>query len=142
MRKNKKEEEDGRGLYVLVDGRDNSVTLSRGLYSLLERKHLRQGKGKKAVALVFRAGEDYAFTVNPELPEGAQVQLCEVQYNPLYKQVGFETLCPTVNRIAYDYGVPYDRQVRLDVVPRKAGSTEYYAMLNPIKNGNDGTEED
>ena len=42
-------------------------------------------------------------------------QLCQIQYNGKYRCIGFETLCPSVGRILYEYGLPALRPVKLSV---------------------------
>lgn len=89
-----------RRLHAVLDGRDNSVTLSKRLYKHIEH-NLRQGK-----VFVFRAGDEYAFTLNiPDEP----TQVSDIQYNGKYKTIGFESLCPTVNQILYDYCLPFGK---------------------------------
>ncbi len=107
-----------RSLYVIMDPRDNSVTLSRGLFDLMDVMNQEEAK-----VFMFSCTEEspsgitkiyYAFCLNPQLSE--PTQLCDIQYNSKYRSIGFETLCPTVNRILYDYGLP-THKVKLSVEP-------------------------
>jgi hypothetical protein len=104
---------------VVLDSSDNSVTLSRRLYRHIEH-NLRQGK-----VFVFRAGNEYGFTLNlPTEP----TQVNDLQYNIKYKSVGFETLCPTVNRILYDYNLPLGKhRLRVTHNPK----FDYYIIHQP-----------
>ncbi len=101
---------ESRTLYVLADPRDNSITLSRGLY-----RHIRRSITDRADVFVFRANGSgcYGFTINP--PFDTPTVFGTIQYNSRHKCVGFESLCPTVNRIAYDYGLSCDSPSKLAV---------------------------
>lgn len=115
-------------LYVLADPSDNSMTLSRKLFG-----HIRENADGEGVAkvLVFSVSEDgYAFIVNPKIDQ--KTQMCDIQYNSKHKCIGFETLCPTVGRIFYDYGLPSDRLIRLSVcVNRTVNNEIYYQIQKP-----------
>ena len=133
-------------LYVICDARDNSVTLSRALFDMMDVMNQEQAK-----VLVFRLCNTtergdirqpytlYAFTLNPELGE-QQTQLCDIQYNSKHRSIGFESLCPTVNRIFYDYGIPTGTDVvRLSVETGETHGIPYYIILPPINNDNSTT---
>ena len=127
-----------RGMYVIMDARDNSVTFSKRLF-----KHLNVFEKDEANIYVFRlcnqvveegsnrTGAIYAFMLNP--PFTQETQLGAIQYNAKHKCIGFESLCPTVNRIFYDYGIPADKHiVKLDVIPSQDTHTDpYYIILPP-----------
>lgn len=127
-----------RYLYVIMDPRDNSVTLSRGLFDLMDI--MNQEEAKVFVFAINNTSTsgivktDYAFTLNPKLDE--PTQLCDIQYNSKYRTIGFETLCPTVNRILYDYALPIHK-VKLTVAPCKTcpdvdgECITYYNILRP-----------
>lgn len=124
-----------RSLYVIVDPADNSVTLSHGLFDHMDVMHQEQAK-----VFVFRlcnvatdnkdlSGALYAFTLNPEIKQ--PTQLCDIQYNSKYRTIGFETLCPTVNRILYDYALPKCK-TKLSVEPSCVhDSMNIYIILPP-----------
>lgn len=127
-------------LYVICDARDNSITISRALFDMMDVMNQEQAK-----VLVFRLcsavveqdskwnGNVYAFTLNPELGE-QQTQLCDIQYNGKHRSIGFESLCPTVNRIFYDYGIPTDTDVvRLSVGIGETHGIPYYIIFPPKK---------
>lgn len=68
--------------------------------------------------------------LNP--PIEAQTQLCSIQYNAKYKTVGFETLCPTINRILYDYGISGTKPCKLSVSIHLDGTgQQYYQIEHP-----------
>ena len=101
-----------RGMYVIADGRDNSVTLSKRLFEVMKKDELSRADGDpeaeptdgvKIYVFYIPADDCYGFTVNPVMSQ--ETQLCTLQYNEKYKCVGFESLVPTVNRILYDYGL-------------------------------------
>lgn len=120
-----------RGMFVIVDGRDNSVTFSRRLFN-----HLHVFSQDEAKVMMFRLanhdkGDLYAFMLNPEME--IPTQLADIQYNQKYKCIGFECLVPTINRILYDYGIETDKAVRLQVVPQMEEhiGRYYYILMKP-----------
>lgn len=114
--------------YVIADPADNSVTLSRRLFA-----HIRDNaeEGEAARVFVFRIPEDgsYGFAVNPRMEQ--PTQWCDIQYNEKYRCIGFETLCPSVGRILYDYGLPASVKVKLSVSVRQAADMTYYQIEKP-----------
>lgn len=126
-----------RSLYVIADPADNSVTLSRALFEHMDV--MNQEQAKVFVFRLFVASRHcrvYAFTLNPDIQH--PTCLADIQYNSKHRSIGFESLCPTVNRIFYDYGLPYDRPVKLSVEPATVpcGSPQgktftYYKLLRP-----------
>ena len=90
---------------------------------------------EKAQVFVFRlVGKgDYAFTLNPNIEE--PTVLCDIQYNSKHRTIGFETLCPTVNRIFYDYGLPLHKcKLSIDAILLSLGKGEafyIYQILRP-----------
>lgn len=127
-----------RSLYVIADPADNSVTLSRALFEHMDVMNQEQAK-----VFMFRmsgasrhCSKVYAFTLNPDIEQ--PTCLADIQYNSKHRSIGFEALVPTVNRIFYDYGLPYDRPVKLSVEPATVpcGSPQgktftYYKILRP-----------
>ena len=104
--------------YVIMDGRDNSVTFSHRLYRHIELStHCKDA----AKVFVFQIPDwhTYGFSVNPVLEK--ETQLADIQYNGKYKTIGFESLCPTVGRILYDYGMPDGLKVKLTVTIHRLG---------------------
>ena len=117
----------GSKLYVIADPKDNSITLSRGLFSHMGGMSL--DKAKVYVFYVPARGA-YGFTLNPSLDK--PTQLCDIQYNSKHQCIGFETLCPTVNRIFYDYSLPHDMKCKLSVRARRtADATLWYEIVKP-----------
>lgn len=105
--------------YIIADPSDNSVTLSKKLFS-----HMRKASTEKNDAssvFVFRLWRgdvaNYGFIVNPDIDK--PTQLCQIQYNGKYKCVGFESLCPSVGRIFYDYKLPALHPVKLSIEIQK-----------------------
>lgn len=99
-----------RTLYVIADATDNSITFSKALFDLMDVMKLDVAK-----VYVFKLCSKpyYAFAINPPIEQ--ETQLADIQYNAKHKCIGFESLCPTVNRIFYDYGLPADTKVKLSV---------------------------
>lgn len=113
-----------RRMYVILDGTDNSVTLSKALYN-----HMSLDDAEEAKVFVFRVGgtDAYGFAVNPDIKE--PTQLADIQYNSKYKCIGFETLNPTVTRMLYDYGLPAQARVKLSVEHGNANGTSFYKIM-------------
>jgi hypothetical protein len=125
-----------RSLYVIADPADNSITLSRALFDLMDVMSQEQAK-----VFMFRVGDGsagakpYAFSLNPDIKQ--PTQLCDIQYNSKHRCIGFETLCPTVSRILYDYALPTCK-MKLSVEPAVVTCTDepnksitYYKILPP-----------
>ena len=108
----------------MADATDSSVTLSEELLMLLRSR----GTQLKPLVFVFfiPATRRYAFMLNPDIDR--PTQLAELQCNSKFGTVGFETLCPTVSRILYDYGISALR-CRLAVTPRKLPDGRHYYQI-------------
>ena len=87
---------------VLIDGSDNSVSMSKGLIKAagIFDKDI---EGALIVRLV-STGE-YAIVFKQNGDERIPMANA-IQYNSKYKSIGFESLTPTVNRILNDYNLP------------------------------------
>ncbi|MEZ3589631.1 MAG: hypothetical protein K1V84_01170 [Muribaculaceae bacterium] len=119
---------NSRRLFVIVDIRDNSVTLSRRLF----RHMLKTSPMTDAKIFVFRVLETdcYGFTVNPDL--GQETQLADLQYNTKHKCIGFETLNPTVAKILYGYGISgTTAPVKLSITIHHINTFTYYQIEKP-----------
>lgn len=114
--------------YVIADPSDNSVTLSKRLFA-----HMRKNAKSDASVFVFRIPRHntYGFMLNPEIKE--PTQLCQIQYNSKYRCVGFETLCPSVGRIFYEYGLPALRPVKLSVSIKNTKQGDIYYQIDAPK---------
>lgn len=115
--------------YVIADCSDNSITFSRMLY-----KHIELSSQCEDAAKVFvfniPAWNTYGFAVNPVLDR--ETQLADIQYNEKYKTIGFESLCPSVNRIFCDYGLQCDFKMKLSVTVHKLGDGKvFYNIERP-----------
>jgi len=121
-----------RHMYVIADATDNSITFSRALF-----QHMGGLSLEKAKVFAFYVPADeprkghYGFLVNPEFDQ--ETQLADIQYNTKYRTTGFEMLCPSVNRMFYDYGLQPLAKVKLSVKPRPLGNNCYYAILPPSR---------
>lgn len=113
--------------YVIADPSDNSITLSKRLFLHLKDN---AGEGKEASVFVFRIHNTglFGFTVDHGIKQ--PTQLCQIQYNGKYRCVGFETLCPSVGRIFYEYGLPALRPVKLSVSIRKTPQGKAYYLFD------------
>lgn len=115
--------------YIIADCNDNSITFSRKLYKHIE---LSSHCDDRAQVFVFKvpAWNTFGFAVNPEIPD--KTHLDEIQYNEKYRTIGFESLCPTVNTIFYEYGLPADLKMKLTVTVRKlADGKVFYNIEHP-----------
>ena len=118
-----------RSMYIIADPRDNSITLSRRLV-----RRMGVMKAEQAKVFVFKTNDKYqryAFTLNPQLTE--PTQLCDIQYNTKHRCIGFETLCPTVNKIFYDYRLPLAKAAKLSVRIRTIRHITYYVIIPPYE---------
>ncbi len=113
--------------YVIVDPADNSVTLSKALF-----KHIKNNahEGDEARVFVFKVEQNYGFMTTPGIEQ--QTQMCEIQYNEKYRCIGFETLCPSVGHIFYNYGLNATQCVKLSVsICRTPQGKLYYKFDRP-----------
>lgn len=114
--------------YVIADPADNSITLSKRLF-----RHIKDNAdaGDAAQVFVFRIpdADAYGFMVNPQIEQ--PTQLCSIQYNGKYRCIGFETLCPSVGVMFYNYGLPADRRVKLSVSIHRINHSIYYQFDKP-----------
>ena len=106
-----------RALYVIADATDNSITFSKALFDLMDVMKLDVAKVYVFklfnVKSLSRELPLYAFAINP--PFEQETQLADIQYNAKHKCIGFESLCPTVNKIFYDYGLPHNTKAKLSI---------------------------
>lgn len=123
-------------LYVIADSTDNSVTFSRDLFRMLDVMDEAEAKvfvfklsNVCGAPLHDRYGMRYAFTVN--YPFSQETQVADIQYNPKHRCIGFECLCPTVNQIFYDYGLPAMSKAKLSVIPDRRETMKYYVIMPP-----------
>lgn len=98
--------------FAILDAADNSVTFSKKLCKKLDVFNL---DNARIITFKLAGSELYAFSVNPVLDE--DTALSEIQYNSKHRCIGYEALCPTVNRIFYDYGIPAGTICKLSVTP-------------------------
>lgn len=115
--------------YIIADCNDNSITFSRKLYKHIE---LSSHCDDRAQVFTFKvpAWNTYGFIINPELPY--KTWLAEIQYNEKYRTIGFESLCPTINTIFYEYGLPAELKMKLTVTVRKlADGKVFYNIEHP-----------
>lgn len=121
-----------RTYYVIADPDDNSVTLSKALFHHI-KTHARESDAAKVYVFRLCDGDkpqaNYGFTVNPDIEQ--PTQLCDIQYNSKYRCIGFETLCPSVARIFYDYGLPVSTAVKLSVSVRPTHGKTIYEIHRP-----------
>ena len=113
--------------YVIADPSDNSITLSKALF-----EHIKDNARETDVANVFmflvNSTRHYAFMVNPNIDQ--PTQLCTIQYNDKYHCIGFETLCPSVGHIFYNYGLPATTRVKLSISIHKTPQGNIYYQLD------------
>ena len=89
--------------YVILDARDNSVTLSRRLFRFIKDVYGKEDAQPKVFVFYTPATNCYGFAVNLSFDQ--PTQLADIQYNSKHQCIGFESLNPTVAKILYDYGV-------------------------------------
>lgn len=116
-----------RKCFVVIDPADNSVTLSEHLFAHL-RKHAPSDDSTK-VFMFKTSHQHYGFMFAPTFEQ--ETQLCDIQFNTKHRTVGFETLCPSVGAICYDYNLSADKPTRLRVKICYAGDKMYYQFCKP-----------
>lgn len=119
-------------LYVIADPRDNSVTLSKGLFRKM--RIMKYKEEPRAYVFYLPDRKLYGFCINPKIREDAP--LSSIQYNTKHRTIGFECLVPTVQKIFFDYGLPSDKAVKLTVSVRDCRNEEgerfkYYIIEKP-----------
>nr|DAH17165.1 MAG TPA: hypothetical protein [Bacteriophage sp.] len=123
------------GFDAVLDGKVNSVTISRRLY-----RHMMSQDRPSQELIVFSANDShlYSFAFRADYPQlhAAQTAFTELQYNTEHHKIGFRTDQPSVTAILHDYGLPTDACVRLSVLPRHTASGEvFYEIQRPPQKG-------
>lgn len=120
--------------FVVLDGRANSVTLSKGIYDhIIEKEHTDNS------IFVFRLSDrgTYGFCMREDWEELRKVNTAfsQLQFNQKYKKVGFRSDFPSITAILDEYNLPLNRMVRLTCIPRKSAKGEpYYEIMRPNLN--------
>lgn len=114
--------------YVIADPADNSITLSKRLFQHI-KNNAEAGDAAQVFVFLIPDENTYGFMVNPQIEQ--PTQLCSIQYNGKYRCIGFETLCPSVGKMFYDYGLPADRRVKLSVSIHRSNGRTYYQFDRP-----------
>lgn len=112
--------------YVIADPADNSITLSKALFGhIMNNAH----EGDYARVFVFKIPHTgcFGFMTNPEIEQ--PTQMCDIQYNDKYRCIGFESLCPSVGQIFYEYGLGATGRVKLSVSPQRTCNDKIYYQL-------------
>lgn len=123
-----------RNYFVILDGRANSVTLSKGVY-----RHIIQNERTDHSVFVFRLSDrgTYGFCMREDWEElcKANTAFTQLQFNQEHKKVGFRSDRPSVTAILDEYNLPLNRMVRLTCIPRKSQKGEpYYEIMRPNLN--------
>ena len=123
-----------RNYFVILDGRANSVTLSKGVYRRIMQKERTDNS-----VFVFRLSDrsTYGFCMREDWEElrKANTAFAQLQFNQKYKKVGFRSEYPSITAILDDYNLPLNRMVRLTCIPRKSQKGEsYYEIMRPNLN--------
>lgn len=119
---------DRFNFFVILDPRDNSITLSGQLF-----KHLKaNAKDKCSEVFVFYIPQNDTFGFTQDYCIEKETQLCKIQYNDKYKCVGFESLCPSVGYILNHYNLPAHKKIKLLVsLSETIDGTQYYEIQKP-----------
>ena len=117
---------DSHTCRVLIDGNDNSVSLSKGMVKAvgiydkdIEGALIVRLCDTGEYAIVFKVKDDPLYN---EIP-----RVSNIQYNCKYKSIGFESLTPMVNRILNDYELPILSKQSF-VVKRKRNNIDYWVI--------------
>lgn len=116
---------------VVLDGRANSVTISRSLY-----RHIMRKERTDVGVIVFKSRDSglYCFAMREDFAAlmKADTYFAQLQYNEQFRKIGFRSDHPSVTAICGEYGCPLDRMVRLSVIPRKtADGICFYEIQKP-----------
>lgn len=115
--------------YVIADPADNSVTLSKHLFRHI-KNHVKDSSSTSVFVFSIPEHETYGFMLDHGIEQ--PTQLCEIQYNGKHRCIGFETLCPSVGTILYNYELPAHLRVKLSVsVHKNALGKIYYQFDSP-----------
>lgn len=120
-----------RKYFVVLDGRANSVTISKALYD-----HIMRYDRTNPEIFVFECSDtaQYAFCVREDFPQlrDANTTFCPLQYNEEHRKIGFRSEHPSVTAICDRYNLPLNKMVRLSVLPKKLYNGEtYYEIQRP-----------
>ena len=123
-----------RNYFVILDGRANSVTLSKGVYRRIMQKERTDNS-----VFVFRLSDrrTYGFCMREDWEElcKSNTAFTQLQFNQEHKMVGFRSDRPSVTAILDEYNLPLNRMVRLTCIPRKSQKGEpYYEIMRPNLN--------
>ena len=123
-----------RNDFVVLDGRANSVTLSKGIYD-----HIMQKERTDNSIFVFRLSDrgTYGLCMREASEElrKAKTAFAQLPFNQKYKKVGFRSEYPSITAILDDYNLPLNRMVRITCIPRKSTKGEpYYEIMRPNLN--------
>lgn len=113
--------------YVIADPADNSVTLSKALFVHI-KNNAKEGEVARVFAFRVADMDTFGFAVNPDIDK--PTQMCDIQYNGRYKCIGFETLCPSVCRILYEYGLQDNHRVKMSVSVHKTTQGRIYYQFD------------
>ena len=120
-----------RNNFVVLDGRTNSVTLSKGICDHIMRK---ERTDYSILVFFLQEEEHYGFCMREDWEElrRTNTNYTQLQFNQEHKKVGFRTDLPSVTGILDDYHLPLDKMVRLSCIPRLSGKGEtYYEVIPP-----------
>lgn len=111
---------------VLIDGSDNSVSMSKGMIKAVGI----YDKDIEGALIVKTTDEQYGIVFKEkDRPEHSELSnVANIQYNSKYKSIGFETLTPMANRILDDYGLPIMSKQKFSVKLRKSIFLEYWEI--------------
>lgn len=112
--------------YVIADPADNSVTLSKVLFNHIKNEAFGSDEARVFVFKITDSG-CFGFMTNPSIEQ--PTQMCNIQYNGKYRCIGFETLCPSVGRILYTYGLNASQCVKLSVSVCRTGQGKVYYQI-------------
>ena len=123
-----------RNYFVILDGRANSVTLSKGVY----RRIMQKERTDYSVFVFKLSGRStYGFCMREDWEELCKTNTAftQLQFNQEHKKVGFRSDRPSVTAIMDEYNLPLNRMVRLTCIPRKSAKGEpYYEIIRPNLN--------
>lgn len=115
------------GLWVVLDGEDGTVTVSRGMYVAL----VACGEDRLDKVHVCRMGKDgnFAVMMDPWRLRGTKSNYYPLQYASRWGCVGFQPSTPTVALMLGEMGVRADEKVRCGVRVRWVKGEVVYEIM-------------
>lgn len=120
-----------RRYYIIADTADDSITLSRALYRhILSHFHTPHTDQLRAFVFSIPHRHTFGFVINHQ--HDRPTIEAPILYNAKFKTIGFQSTCPSVNRIFYDYRIQDHLKVKLTIkILHLPNGIPYYEIQPP-----------